>query len=302
VQAPWIAQFRKIELDCPYGPNTDWEPLANSPYLGHLHELILYQGTLTPQGASRLAKENPCRRLKRLRLSLSLSDDSISRLFAGPAFTSLEELDFGGELLTLKGVQTVAAAPALKRLKSLRISNHPLPGIAKAIGKAAFWSGLQHLEVARCALGDDGLSDLINAGPSRLKTLRLDNNDITAAGIRSLAESRLLRTLDSLSLWGNAIGDAGVTALANSPNAKKLRKLNLIGCEFGLEGVQELAASPNLAGLRELNLVANGLGAKEAKVLAASPHLGNLTRLDVGSQSTAARTLLTARFGNVVSF
>lgn len=303
VQAPWIAQLRKIELDSASGRALDWAPLADCPYLGHLHELILYQGTLTLQGAARLAKENPCRRLRRLRLSsLSLSDDAVRRLFAGPAFTSLEELDFGGDQLTLKGAQTVAAAPALKRLKSLRISSHPLPGIAKVIAKATFWPAIQHLEVRRCALGDAGLRDLINGGPSRLKTLRLDNNDITAVGIRSLAESRLLRTLTALGLWGNEIGDAGLSALARSPNAKQLRKLDLFGCKFGAEGMQALAASPNLARLLELHIGGNNLGAQEAKVFAASPYLGNLTKLQIGYMTAAGRKHLKGRFGNIVSF
>ncbi len=236
-------------------------------------------------------------------MRVALSDETLGPLFAGPAFAGLAELSFRFTAISPLGLEAVAAAPALARLRSLALPQRPIAGMGRIFTRAIFWPGLHHLEVPGCSLGDEGVLDLASAGASTLQTLKLDGNSITAAGIESLADSPLLEGLTSLHLRDNPIRDAGVIALANSPKAKQLRKLDLCQCGFGPEGAKALAQSPHLAGLRELSIAGNRFGIKGAKALADSPYLGELTRLSIGAPSVTAREHLRARFGEgVVSF
>jgi hypothetical protein len=171
----------------------------------------------------------------------------------------------------------------------------------KIVVGATFWPKLEAVEFCDWDMGDAGLTTLAGAGKCRLRELDVRANGITAAGVRALAESPLLSTVEHLNLTENPIGNAGVLALVRSKYAKRLRKLDLYSCEFDDAGVKALAESPNLATLRELHISGRSVGLEGAKALAASPHLGALTRLMAYSVTGTARKYLKKRFGKVVS-
>jgi uncharacterized protein (TIGR02996 family) len=297
---PWLSRLRYIQLAGYDSPRTDWTPVADCPYLKHLHELVFVDGTISPEAAARIAKANPCPNLKRLSLSFKVTDAALARLFGGKAFAGLEGLEFLTDKIGPDGLKAVAAR--LKSLKSLVASYRKIPGMTKILTRAAFWPRLEELEADRCGLGNAGLAELL-AKRSRLRVLRLSGNRITADGARVLADSPVLAGLTELKLSDNAIGDKGVAALVGSPKARKLRTLDVSECKIGAAGAVAIAESAHLANLRHIWVSYNDIGLTGARALAASPHLGGLTRLQMDSRVTAtARKALKARFGDHVEF
>jgi uncharacterized protein (TIGR02996 family) len=302
VKAPWVRGIRELNLSGYDVPPTDWTPLADCPHLTEMVELNLCGGRIPPDGAARIAAANHFPKLERFDLGAKAGDAALAKLFGGVAFTGLKELTLSIDRGTfgLKGIEAIARSKALAGLKALDLPWQPIQKVLPALTKAKFWSGLESLEMMRCGLKDKDVAALVRKSPP-LRVLNLDDNKITAAGVRTLVESPLLASLTKLDLSRNKIGDKGVAALVNSPSAKNLRTLEVSDCKLGPAGIKALAESPHLANLRELYTYGNNLDLAGARVLAASPHLGGLTTLWVGSgQSASARKVLKARFGAAV--
>ena len=277
LEEPWLSRLHSLDL---YGydiPQTDWCTVASCPHLKQLRELMLYYGTLTPENAAWIAKKNPCPRLKRLHIGFAITDAAIAGLFGGKAFAGLEELELDTGKLGPEGLKTIASV--LKRLKSLKVSYRKIPGMAKILTRAAFWPRLEELEVVRCGLGNAGLGELVSGKHSRLRTLRMDYNNVTSAGALALAASPVLASLTKLDISNNKIGDTGVAALVGSPKARNLRELDVSECKIGPAGIIVIAQSPHLANLRELWLSSNNIdlpGAGARRV--AAPRHADLAR------------------------
>lgn len=303
-RAVWATRLRYIQLAGYTTPVTRWVRLADNPHLANLTELVLCDGIIDAAAGARLAGVNPWPHLRRLAFSVTqFSDAGIAALFGGSAFTGLEALDLSerGENLTVAAVDAVAAAEPLAGLKALDIAYRPRPWLIAALAKARFWPKLESLHAQRSGLGNAGIGDLVRVPPEALRVLSLDDNGITAAGVRELADSSVMATLEELDLSGNPIGDAGVKALAESPHSARLRKLDLGLCKFGPDGAKALAESPHLANLRDLRVGHCGIGVAGAKALAASPYLGNLTKLWASGLTPAGKKHLKTRFGRVAS-
>lgn len=100
---------------------------------------------------------------------------------------------------------------------------------------------LVDLDLRGASLDDDGIAQLVDRMPSaRLTTLRLQQNDLTAAGVRALWRLPGLRTLD---LRFNAIGADGARALTEAPFAAGLQTLLLYIDDVGEDGAEVLAYS-----------------------------------------------------------
>jgi uncharacterized protein (TIGR02996 family) len=303
LQKPWLSHLTYFQLAGYDRPPTDWGPVADCPYLAGLEELVFCAGAIDSTGAARIAAANPCPKLRRFSLGAHVTDEPLARLFAGPAFTGLEELRVSGrhDTFGLPGVQAVASSPVLAGLKAFDLPWQIFPGILPALTRATFWTGLEELKLLRCGLTNEDLAEMVRQPPP-LRILELDDNKITSAGASLLAGSPLLATLTNLDLGRNAIGDGGITALVTTPNARNLRVLEVPTCKFGLAGITAVAESPHLENLRELVVHSNDIDLKGWRVLAGSPHLGGLTRLSVSGCTGAARKALKDRFGAAVSF
>lgn len=304
--APWSRALRKISFSAYDQPPTEWDALADAEHFGDLEELVPYGGLLTPEAAARVARANRFPKLKRFVLAPAATAETISKLFAGPAFTGLCELSLSSRnpnFYGAAGVDALAAAPALARLRKLYAAVHPNMEIVSRLARGAFWRTLEDLNVLRCGLGDDGVAEFARLAGPNFRKLDLNSNGIGAPGVRALVESECFGSLSELVLWDNPIGDGGAQALAESPRAASLRALDLFSCGIGAEGIKALAESSHLSGLRALALGSNAVGAKEAKLLAASPHLAALEQLRMGGTcSPATKKVLRARFGDRVTF
>ena len=95
-----------------------------------------------------------------------------------------------------------------------------------------------------------------------------------------LAGSGLLSRLKSLQLFGNYLSAAGVAELARSPNIDGLEELSLGANNLGDGGLVSLTTSRYLSNLRTLHIVNDDISDKHAiNALATSPHLTRLTDL-----------------------
>ena len=304
--APWTGRLRKISFSAYDQPPTSWNALADAEHFGELEELVPYGGGFSPDTAERIAKANRFPKLKRFVLAPASTADTIAKLFAGPAFTGLCELSLSSRnpnFYGADGLDALAAAPALARLRKLYAAVHPNMEIVPRLARGAFWHTLEDVNLLRCGLGNDGLAQFARLAGPNFRKLELNSNDIGAPGIRALVESQCFGSLSELVLWDNPIGDGGAKALAESPRAASLRALDLFKCGIGAEGIKALAESSHLSGLRALALGSNAVGAKEAKLLAASPHLAALEQLRMGGTcSPATKKVLRARFGDRVTF
>jgi uncharacterized protein (TIGR02996 family) len=124
--AAWLERLRRLTLSGYDGTGTDWGLLADCPHLQNLRELHLGRGSLDSDGAARFAAKNPCPRLRKFSLSASLDDSAVRRLFAGRAFHGLEELKFIDPGFGAKGLQAVASADSLAKLKSFAPPGYPI--------------------------------------------------------------------------------------------------------------------------------------------------------------------------------
>ncbi len=76
-----------------------------------------------------------------------------------------------------------------------------------------------HLDLSKNNVQDDGVEKLCTASYFRnLKKLYLDDNELTSASGKYLAESQFLTQLTHLSLGYNKLADAGVSEFVKSKN------------------------------------------------------------------------------------
>lgn len=87
---------------------------------------------------------------------------------------------------------------------------------------------------------------------------------------RELAACESLRQIGFLDLSNNHLRDHGVRLLAESPHVGSLEGLNLTSTACGDAGARALAASPQLEGLRELYLCDNRITPAGVRALAGS--------------------------------
>ena len=138
-------------------------------------------------------------------------------------------------------------------------------------------------------LGDAGAA-VLGAAPLAVRELVLEEEALTAAGVRALLP--LAPQLELLSLARNEIGDDGAEAIAGAPFAA-LRTLGLRGCQLRDAGAVALARSTHLR-LRALDLRSadpasspwkNRFGEETGRALAASPWAAALEILQLAQTS-----------------
>ncbi|KAM9422585.1 LOW QUALITY PROTEIN: nucleotide-binding oligomerization domain-containing protein 2 [Salvelinus alpinus] len=142
----------------------------------------------------------------------------------------------------------------------LRHNNISDEGICKLIEK-----GIQCECFQKIALFNNKLTDACTCFAHLLKikqnflSLKLGNNNITAAGAGQLAEGlRFNRSLQFLGLWGNKIGDKGAEAIANAlKDSQTLVWLSLVDYGVGSAGACALAPLIKNSTLEELWLTKN---------------------------------------------
>ena len=153
------------------------------------------------------------------------------------------------------------------------------PPVAVLAQELARGSTAGSVMIASRQVGDDDFAALLDDERfPDLRTLGLDDNDLTVVGVTLLSGSGRCSSLEWLNLSRNPIGDAGVAALASGPCWGSIRRLFLHGSEVGPAGARALAGAPGSA-LRFLSAGSQPLGDDGAEALAA---LDAVRHLEVG--------------------
>jgi hypothetical protein len=113
-----------------------------------------------------------------------------------------------------------------------------------------------------------------------IRHLHLWDAGLGPYGARRIAETPLLRSLETFDLHYNQIGDDGAIALAGSPHLAGLRTLVLSGNDLRDAGALALTRSPHLAALTSLSLSENRIGDAALQALRDRFGVGALPMLD----------------------
>lgn len=202
-----------------------------SPHLGTLRDLGLWNQTVGPDGGRALAASEL--KVHTLRL-------------------------FGNRL----GAKGVAPLSALRTLRSLDVRYNELKDAgAIALADSGF-SSLQALDVSYNGITSKGVDALTRL--RGLKRLVLSDNAIGNAGLENVMST--LAPVE-LELGNCGLTPLGIEVLAESPHASKLKLLDLSANAVGEEGAQALLRSKHLSNLRTLRCAAKGIEPKTLKQL-----------------------------------
>jgi uncharacterized protein (TIGR02996 family) len=190
-----------------------------------------------------------------------------------PEYLEAEDLAHFRQVKEASVASTALVAASVSRLSR-----------CKALAKSRLLLGLRELRLHNSQFYDPGLEDLaLSLYLSTLTTLILDDNRITSAGCRALADSPNLPGLVRLEVYRNPqLGDEGARILCRSRHLARLERLTLSASSLGTATAEALAGSDLLANLRELDLSHNHeLANAGAVALARSGRLEKLEKLNL---------------------
>jgi uncharacterized protein (TIGR02996 family) len=184
-----------------------------------------------------------------------------------------------------------AALPWIERLMSLSFKG-PRPQAPAVLSRAQLpyllesrgLRGLRRLSLSSQWLEDEGFGLLSERGAAAfpdLEWLAVEDDVITAAGVRAHVESRWSARLSVLSLAGNRFGVDGVEALASSRRPGQLRQLILDHDAIGNAGAIVLAGARRFASLDTLSLRFARITAPGAEALLNSDVLQKVLVIDL---------------------
>lgn len=145
--------------------------------------------------------------------------------------------------------------------------------VAEVIASAAP-EMLEELDLSHghCRIGNEGLNLLTQSSRlQNVRTLRVNESDITADGVRLLLSQDSHIRPSVLDLSGNAIRPDGAAVIAHAPEASSLRQLFLRRSSISTEGMIQLFRSSHLTGAELLDLQYNHLGHEGSDVLRSLP-------------------------------
>lgn len=191
---------------------------------------------------------------------------------------------------------TLARAPHLARLERLSLDLFDFYYSAESLTALFNSPNLTNLADLR-VIGFSG--PVHGIGPAiaeskvirKLQTLDLGFNVVSTEDAVVLACSPALDNLRSLSFSSGAITDAGVVALADSPHLCRLEILDLSCTGISDVALTAIANSPNLRKLRRLYVCRCAFTERGVRALASSPFLTELEDLDLALNSLAEGVL-----------
>lgn len=206
--------------------------------------LDLETARLSPEGVVALSEGPTLERLHTLNLSGSLIEGSMRSFAMSGRFPRLQELHLVGARLDSHGLEVLAQSE-LAPLRVLRLDYNAVEwGGMYQLVRAPWSTSLRILGVSRTGIGDMGLTEIAGASWGALESLDATACGATAEGVRALAQTETLRSLERLTLSDNEIGDAGAAELAESEVLRSgLDTLLLRQCAITDAGAQALAAA-----------------------------------------------------------
>jgi uncharacterized protein (TIGR02996 family) len=277
--------------------------IAQLPFVLHVIELSIVNGTLGDDGLRQLLHGPRWRGLRRLRLhNCDLGPGTAPALLAWPGARQLDALHVVGRLggaavallgrapqlaqleaLTLHGAlldnrADFLARPALPEAAALDLSNNALgdDGVAQIVRLSAL-RRCRRLMLGRNELGLGASTALARAGLAAVEALDLSMSNLGPEGLATLSDG--FPALTSLGLFQGSTGDVGAGILARS-SLRKLAHLNLCQCGVTGVGVRALGDGPWRA-LESLDLSGAVLGEAGARALVEGPALRSLRSLSL---------------------
>lgn len=240
--------------------------------LAHLREhgapelasLDIGHSNITAQGAASLLAEDPFPGLRRLGMATA----GTTWRFATSGLTAL--------------AGALASSPCLPRLASLDLSGWKLgPDAWSDLASNSRAQGLEHLALARCSLGTDGVAILRDGHAlSAARLVDFSFNSLAPSTIRLLANSPLATRVSVINLAGNQFLDKGLCELLDSPLMDRPVSLGLRANGIARQGTRALANLPP-GRISGLDLAENPIPGAELAKLLASPALGEIRHLDI---------------------
>ena len=204
--------------------------------------------------------------------------EALDALLNSPHLANVRWLVLSGHGFGVAHLRTLAAAPALARLRGLSVFCWVGPEGVEVLAAAAGWTELSALFLPRCG--------------------------VTDAGLRALLSSPHLSRIERLGLQGNGLGVGAALALMESANRERLLALDLKENQLGDDGARLLALAPPLARLTRLDLGKTRIGPVGGRALADSPYLGRLRKLRLGGNliggDVVAVDALRTRYGGAI--
>lgn len=193
----------------------DEQRIAGLVELPCLEALAFRASQLGQVGALALASSGIVRSVRALSLTSAWLDDAAAAALVAGGFSSLEELDLGGNMLRTRFAEALASAPWLSSLRALGLEGSYLGDEAAAtIARATGWRVLRELRVDTCSLGDAGIASIASsARMSTLTHLSLSWNKLRDEGVRALAMTRMLRAIEQLDVRHCQLSSAALGAL-----------------------------------------------------------------------------------------
>lgn len=248
VASPLLGNVSELDLAGTELGNGGLNVFLRSPYLTAIESFDLSFNGLDDRGAIRLAESTTLPSLR----SLVLTDNRIGsiglrHLAESAGFPRIHLLDLTANAVGSDGVRAVADRWD-NTLHTFRIGSNPLgdEGIANLVQSPFVARWLRHdprLELRRTGLTLAGCAALAaTTHLTAVVSLDLSENEIDAAGVRSLAAGHFPR-LRALNLRGNQIDDDGAQTLARSSLMQTLAQIDLANNKLTQTGVDELLAS-----------------------------------------------------------
>jgi uncharacterized protein (TIGR02996 family) len=226
----------------------------------------------------------------------------LPKLIHCPFLAEVRELDLCGRDLGNGGVNLLVRSPYLTRVQVLDLGFNGLDDAGvRVLAKASTLPQLHELSLGgNEQITAEGVRFLAESPFfAGLSALDLSGNDVNDAGVRAVSEGRATARLRSLKLANNHIGDAGVAALLGSALLGRMldrsARLDLRANNVGPVGAELLAGWPGLARVSHLDLRSNWLRDEGLAALLGSPHLGGVRVLKLGQNQITDHGALAIR-------
>jgi uncharacterized protein (TIGR02996 family) len=213
-------------------------------------------------------------------------------------FTSRTGLD-GARFANLSWLSRLRALTFRSRglAQPLMLGRRKLPHLLESARLRA----LRRLSFVSQSLGDTAVAQLAEHAPAvfpSLQALAVDDDLLTARGVRALVEAKVSSRLLELSLEANALWVEAIEALTLHRRPSQLLSLSLSGNPLGNPGAGALARAGRLGALSRLSLARCRIGPAGAQALLDSELLRGLTTLDLEGNpvGSSMRDRLARRF------
>eukprot|EP00984_Skeletonema_dohrnii_P026242 scaffold15567_cov74-Skeletonema_dohrnii-CCMP3373.AAC.2 len=250
--------IQRVQVSQQLGDYGSTEFLRTLGNMSQLEELLYCCNNLDSNGCSTIGTllESGACKLKELHLyNNNIGDDGVATLASGLTSIgpSLTYLGLSGNSIGNEGLSAmVAALESCTGLERLDLYGNDFSLATAGLGSLSKWLqtvvlNLEHLNLQRCGINDEGLQALAKGATNHCKDLNLSGNDsITALGLRYLSTSLQSDTcrLENLLIGSINLRDDGAEVLSRGLVGNKvLRCLLLSGDGLG-EGEDDIEISP----------------------------------------------------------